>query len=148
MNANLTHSPSRRRPSLFLGCRAPSGASEPHAAALPARPVRRSSVPPPGVDLRLPHPAAQRGLGEIEFPRHRRHGLAALPDQPHRLRLELVRENARRLRLAMTHSYRTFVRSGVSTKPGQVHPSSLSWLRGLDLNQRSLVMSLGDKGSL
>src|SRR3989449_7298058 len=28
--------------------------------------------------------------------------------------------NARRLRLAMTHSYRTFVRSGVSTKPGQV----------------------------
>jgi hypothetical protein len=29
--------------------------------------------------------------------------------------------NARRLRLAMTHSYRTFVRSGVSTKPGQVH---------------------------
>jgi hypothetical protein len=30
--------------------------------------------------------------------------------------------NARRLRLAMTYSYRTFVRSGVSTKPGQVHP--------------------------
>src|SRR6266436_5370823 len=29
--------------------------------------------------------------------------------------------NARRFRLAMTHSYRTFVRSGVSTKPGQVH---------------------------
>src|SRR5262249_33854360 len=29
--------------------------------------------------------------------------------------------NARRLRLVMTHSYRTFVRSGVSTKPGQVH---------------------------
>jgi len=26
--------------------------------------------------------------------------------------------NARRLRLVMTHSYRTFVRSGVSTKPG------------------------------
>jgi hypothetical protein len=24
------------------------------------------------------------------------------------------------LRLAMTHSYRTFVRSGVSTKPGEV----------------------------
>ncbi len=31
--------------------------------------------------------------------------------------------NARRFRLAMTHSYRTFVRSEVSTKPGQVHPS-------------------------
>ena len=29
-------------------------------------------------------------------------------------------ENARRFRLAMTHSYRTFVRSEVSTKPGQV----------------------------
>ena len=28
--------------------------------------------------------------------------------------------NARRFRLAMEHSYRTFVRSGVSTKPGQV----------------------------
>src|SRR5258707_969225 len=29
--------------------------------------------------------------------------------------------NARRFRLAMTHSYRTFVRSEASTKPGQVH---------------------------
>src|SRR5437016_7928075 len=29
--------------------------------------------------------------------------------------------NARRFRLAMTHSYRTFVRSEVSTKPAQVH---------------------------
>src|SRR6266436_3617296 len=29
--------------------------------------------------------------------------------------------NARRLRLAMEHSYRTFVRSAVSTKPGQLH---------------------------
>src|SRR5262245_3589031 len=29
--------------------------------------------------------------------------------------------NARRFRFAMTHSYRTFVRSRVSTKPGQVH---------------------------
>src|SRR2546428_10026183 len=33
--------------------------------------------------------------------------------------------NARRFRLAMTHSYRTFVRSGVSTKPGQVHSALL-----------------------
>ena len=32
--------------------------------------------------------------------------------------------DARRLRLAMTHSYRTFVRSGVSTKPGQVQYES------------------------
>src|SRR5206468_1178943 len=31
--------------------------------------------------------------------------------------------NARRFRFAMTHSYRTFVRSGVSTKPGQVQDS-------------------------
>ena len=37
--------------------------------------------------------------------------------------------NARRLRLAMTHSYRTFVRSGVSTKPGQVQSAlSGAWL--------------------
>ena len=33
--------------------------------------------------------------------------------------------NARRLRLAMTHSYRTSVRSGVSTKSGQVHHLAL-----------------------
>jgi hypothetical protein len=32
--------------------------------------------------------------------------------------------NARRLRLALDYSYRTFVRSGVSTKPGEVHCSS------------------------
>ena len=29
--------------------------------------------------------------------------------------------NARRFRLAMDHSYRTFVRSAVSTKPGEDH---------------------------
>src|SRR5947209_3616774 len=29
--------------------------------------------------------------------------------------------NARRFRLAITHSYRTFIRSGMSTKPGQGH---------------------------
>src|SRR5216684_2566335 len=34
--------------------------------------------------------------------------------------------NVRRLRLAMTHSYRTFVRSGVSTKPGQVQRAHLA----------------------
>src|SRR5262245_42200975 len=33
--------------------------------------------------------------------------------------------NARRFRLAMTHSYRTFVRSEVSTKPEQVHRTLL-----------------------
>ncbi len=32
--------------------------------------------------------------------------------------------NARRLHLAMDYSYRTFVRSGVSTKPGDVHTGS------------------------
>ncbi len=31
-------------------------------------------------------------------------------------------ENARRFRFAMAHSYRTFVRSGVSTKPGKLNP--------------------------
>src|SRR5262249_9410415 len=34
--------------------------------------------------------------------------------------------NARRLRLTMTHPYRTFVRSGVSTKAGQGQPASCS----------------------
>ena len=33
--------------------------------------------------------------------------------------------NARRLRLALDYSYRTFVRSGVSTKPGEVHFSAV-----------------------
>src|SRR6266700_6262069 len=37
--------------------------------------------------------------------------------------------NARRLRLAMEHSYRTFVRSAVSTKPGQLH--TYSWRANL-----------------
>src|SRR2546422_11750404 len=43
--------------------------------------------------------------------------------------------NARRLRLAMTHSYRTFVRSGVSTKPGQVQhrQQRLRTVQGLNL---------------
>jgi hypothetical protein len=33
------------------------------------------------------------------------------------------------LRLAMTHSYRTFVRSEVSTKPGQVQSSADTTMR-------------------
>src|SRR5213596_2157461 len=95
MNRNLTDSPSRRRPSLFydvsLHPQRPVLAPEPpEFFSLLGR--ERARCPTAGVDLRLPHPAAQRGLGEIEFPRHRRHGLAALPNQPHRLRLELVRE--------------------------------------------------------
>ncbi len=32
----------------------------------------RARPPTAGIDLRLPYPAAQRRLGEIEFPRHRR----------------------------------------------------------------------------
>jgi hypothetical protein len=38
--------------------------------------------------------------------------------------------NARRLRLAMDYSYRTFVRSGVSTKPGEVHTHAILRVAG------------------
>src|SRR5712692_5934748 len=41
--------------------------------------------------------------------------------------------NARRLRLAMEHSYRTFVRSAVSTKPGQLHALVIDTVKPLAL---------------
>src|SRR5271155_5386840 len=44
MKANLTRSPRRRRPSLFLGFRAPSAAADSHAVTAPVLPVRRSST--------------------------------------------------------------------------------------------------------
>src|SRR5215813_9833310 len=53
MNPNLTDSPSRRRPSLFLGCRAPSAASDSRAAAGPTP------------------PAPQGRLRQVQFPRYR-----------------------------------------------------------------------------
>src|SRR5207302_9104202 len=56
--------------------------------------------------------------------------------------------NVRRLRLAMTHSYRTFVRSGVSTKPGQVQGiASAAWSDppGQPTSSRSIEGS-GDDG--
>src|SRR6185503_13617267 len=43
--------------------------------------------------------------------------------------------NARRLRLAMTHSYRTFVRLGVSTKPGQAQAPQELGDRALELTR-------------
>jgi len=46
--------------------------------------------------------------------------------------------NARRLRLAMTHSYRTFVRSGVSTKPGQVQSTQSRYLP-MPLSQQDIT---------
>src|SRR5262249_42466592 len=59
---------------------------------LPLRGRQCPGCPPAGINLRLPHPTPQRRLREIEFPRHGRHGLAAFSDEPHRLRLELLRE--------------------------------------------------------
>src|SRR5256885_1175618 len=107
MNANLTHSPSRRRPPLFLGCRAPSAASGSRAAGARVPPAPRSSAPPPpppppaprpprGPPPRLapplPPPAPERRFRQIQSPRHRRHGLTALPNDLDSLRLELLRE--------------------------------------------------------
>src|SRR6266566_2599338 len=100
MNANLTHSPSRRRPPLFLGCRAPAG---PRPASIsPCRTQLRSAV-----SVR----SSSRATAATDLPLSRTIWTACALNS-------FV--NARRLRLAMTHSYRTFVRSGVSTKPGQV----------------------------
>src|SRR5271156_4753147 len=44
MKANLTRSPWRRRPSLFLGFRAPSAVADSHAVTAPVLPVRWSST--------------------------------------------------------------------------------------------------------
>src|SRR5207245_3755293 len=52
----------------------------------------RPRRPTAGVDLRLPHPAPQRRLRQIQFPRDDAYGLTALPDNPNGLCLELRRE--------------------------------------------------------
>src|SRR2546428_3248316 len=69
MNATLTHSPSRRRPPLFLECRAPSAASGSRAAGARVPLAPPSSAPPPAparVDLPLPHPAPERRFRQIQ----------------------------------------------------------------------------------
>jgi hypothetical protein len=45
-----------------------------------------------GLTLGIPHPLAQRGFREVEFPRHRRDCLPGLPDQSDRVRLERFAE--------------------------------------------------------
>src|SRR4029434_2661627 len=95
MNANLTGSPSRRRPSLFLGCCAPSATSALRAAGAPVPPPLPSSALPAasaGIDVGLPHPISQRSFREIQLPRQCPDGLPTVPDEPHRLCLELLRE--------------------------------------------------------
>jgi hypothetical protein len=54
--------------------------------------------------------------------------------------------NARRLRLTMDYSYRTFVRSGVSTKPGEVQTLIPPAERSEARIPRSLVRSQGRVG--
>src|SRR5262249_59449088 len=56
--------------------------------------LRRESPTPPaaGIDLGLLHSPPQRGLREIQLPRHDSDRLPALPHDPHCLRLELFRE--------------------------------------------------------
>src|SRR5712692_1803337 len=56
--------------------------------------------------------------------------------------------NARRLRLAMTHSYRTFVRSGVSTKPGQVQVFSRGVIAPMPALLTSMVMAWSSRSML
>src|SRR5256885_627374 len=55
---------------------------------------RRAGAPPPGLALSLPHPCAQRCLGEIELPGDRPEALLAPLHQPDRLRLKLRRERS------------------------------------------------------
>src|SRR5205823_3779369 len=55
---------------------------------------QRAGASPAGIDLSLPHPCAQRCLGEIELPGDRPEALLAPLHQPDRLRLELRRERS------------------------------------------------------
>src|SRR6266446_9503921 len=55
---------------------------------------QRAGASPAGIDLSLPHPGAQRCLGEIELPGDRPEALLAPLHQPDRLRLELRRERS------------------------------------------------------
>src|SRR5439155_14622855 len=55
---------------------------------------QRAGASPAGIDLSLPHPRAQRRLGEIELPGDRPEALLAPLHQPDRLRLELRRERS------------------------------------------------------
>jgi hypothetical protein len=52
-------------------------------------------------------------------------------------------ENARRFLFSMTHSYRILVRSGVSTRPGQPHPTAPGWLRARTRKGRTRLPSPG-----
>src|SRR5439155_18362053 len=55
---------------------------------------QRAGASPAGIDLSLPHPGAQRCLGEIELPGDRPEALLAPLHQPDRLRLKLRRERS------------------------------------------------------
>src|SRR5439155_26969776 len=59
---------------------------------LPLLGRQRAWPPATGVGLRLPHPASQLRLREIEFPRHRRDRLPTLSDDANSLLLKRRRE--------------------------------------------------------
>ena len=69
MNRNLTGSASRRRPSLFLRCRAPRRGCDSPCAAEPAPPARRSSdrYGPAAVGARPLDPLPQGRFGKIQL---------------------------------------------------------------------------------
>src|SRR5271155_4860205 len=95
MKANLTRSPWRRRPSLFLGFRAPSAAADSHAVTAPVLPVRRSSTSAwtsSSIDLGLLYPAPRGGPAQPQFLRNHADTLATIVHQPHRLGLVLSRK--------------------------------------------------------
>src|ERR1700690_1646636 len=131
MKANLTRSPWRRRPSLFLGFRAPSAAADSHAVTAPVLPVRRSSTL--RLDLaqhrsRPAVPSAARRSRPAPVPaQSRRYSCHYRPPAaPPRPCTQPKTSAACPARVSPSATPNcTFVLLGVSTQPGQVHLADL-----------------------
>src|SRR5271170_2029465 len=126
MKANLTRSPWRTRPSLFLGFRAPSAAADSHAVTAPVLPVRRSSTL--RLDLaqhrsRPAVPSAARRSRPAPVPaQSRRYSChCRSPAAPPRPCTQPKTSAACPARVSPSSTPNcTFVLLGVSTQPGQV----------------------------
>src|SRR5271155_5431334 len=126
MKANLTRSPWRTRPSLFLGFRAPSAAADSHAVTAPVLPVRRSSTL--RLDLaqhrsRPAVPSAARRARPAPVPAQSRRSSCPCrpPAAPPRPCTQPKTSAACPARVSPSSTPNcTFVLLGVSTQPGQV----------------------------
>src|SRR5271170_2264222 len=148
MKANLTRSPWRTRPSLFLGFRAPSAAADSHAVTAPVLPVRRSSTL--RLDLaqhrsRPAVPSAARRSRPAPVPaQSRRYSChCRSPAAPPRPCTQPKTSAACPAPVSPSSTPDcTFVLLGVSTQPGQVHWHSCSW-RLPPLSQPDLLIGPG-----